>query len=174
MKKEKDNQDVLNGIVELYTIKERFKIVEKTYKSECQRLQELIEVHMAEQKISKFDFVAKTGIFKDDNKTLKVTSVTPKSIVFDPEKLEKKLPRNVVDEVILKEITVDDWAGLVCYLKSCGADAKIVKSFLNIKKTVDSGKLNQLSDLGEISQDDIEGCYEVTERKGYIRIDVTD
>ena len=64
--------------------------------------------------------------------------------------------------------------GLVEYLKSYGVDPKKFKSFISAEEKVLSEKLEQLEALGEISKEDLAGCYEVKPRSSYLRISVAE
>ena len=39
-------------------------------------------------------------------------------------------------------------------------------------KKVNQKKMNELSEIGEIDKEDIEGCYELKEAEGYLKISV--
>lgn len=101
-----------------------------------------------------------------------VTRIQRMSVDFDPEKLEKTLGKDISKEVIHKSYEIADIDGLIGYLKECGADPKIFKSFLNIYKSVDLDELDKLEELGKISRDQVEGCYTVKRQKPYFTVSV--
>ena len=68
-------------------------------------------------------------------------------------------------DVIDKSYTITDINRLIIYLKSCGVDPKVFKSFINVTKTVDEKKLDKLADLGLIRKEQLEGCYTLKRKK---------
>ena len=122
-----------------------------------------VKKYLKTKNINSFNFDSSNGSFK-------VTDVVQKKIIFDVEKLEKRLDREILNEVVEKEYKISDWDNLVKYLKSCGVNPKKFATFLTVEKTVNQSKMNELSKLGEITPEDIEGCYEVKENEGYIKI----
>lgn len=73
-------------------------------------------------------------------------------------------------DVIDKSYTITDINRLIVYLKSCGVDPKVFKSFINVTKTVDEKKLDKLADLGLISKEQLEGCYTLKRQKPYFTV----
>lgn len=98
-----------------------------------------------------------------------VKVISPVSILFDTEKIEKRIDSDICKKFINKEYEISDFEGLVSYLKTFGVNPKKFKTFLNVKKNVDNKKLDNLSKLGEISEEDLKGCYTVKENKVYIK-----
>lgn len=70
-------------------------------------------------------------------------------------------------DVIDKSYTITDIDSLIIYLKSCGVDPKVFKSFINVTKTVDEKKLDKLADLGLIRKEQLEGCYTLKCKKTF-------
>ena len=99
-----------------------------------------------------------------------VTRVQRESVEFDVKKLEKKLSKDIKKKVIVKNPKLIDFDGLLKYVKSLGGDPKTFKSFFIVEKEVDEKELNRLSEIGEVSISDIEGCFEVKSRKPYYRL----
>lgn len=107
-----------------------------------------------------------------DGEDLVVNKVQKTSIDFDVDKLESRLDKKLSKEVIEKKYTITDFDRLVIYLRSCGVDPKVFKSFLSVTKTADTKKLDKLADLGYINKDDLADCYEVTCDKPYFAVRV--
>lgn len=101
---------------------------------------------------------------------LVVNKVQKTSIVFDIDVLENNLSKEMSKDVIDKSYTITDINRLIIYLKSCGVDPKVFKSFINVTKTVDEKKLDKLADLGLISQEQLEGCYTLKRKKPYFTV----
>ena len=74
--------------------------------------------------------------------------------------------------LVEKEYYISDMHGLVKYLKSCGVDPKKFKKYLIVTEKVNQKKMDELSDIGDITREDIEGCYKLEEANGYLTINV--
>lgn len=83
---------------------------------------------------------------------LVVNKVQKTSVIFDVDALENNLSKEMCKDVIDKSYTITDINRLIIYLKSCGVDPKVFKSFINVTKTVDEKKLDKLADLGLIKK----------------------
>lgn len=104
--------------------------------------------------------------------TLVVSRVQSSKVEFDLVKLEKALGKEIAKSVIIKRYEITDIEGLIAYLKECGVDPKIFKSFLSISRSLDAKELDRLADLGEISKDQIENCYTIRKQKPYFTVSV--
>lgn len=105
-----------------------------------------------------------------DDEYLIVNKVQKTSIDFDVDKLENNLSKEMSKDVIDKSYTITDINRLIVYLKSCGVDPKVFKSFINVTKTVDEKKLDKLADLGLINKEQLEGCYTLKRKKPYFTV----
>lgn len=101
---------------------------------------------------------------------LLVTRVRNKKVIWNIKKLKQKLGKTIYNKIVDKTYTVNDMAGLIEYLKSCGVDPKKFKKFIDVKEEVDEKKLNAYFDRGEIKNSVISGCYEVRMSEPYIRL----
>lgn len=112
--------------------------------------------------------------FSDSGIFYKATSVKLKSIEWKINTLQQVLDKEIFNEICNKTYTIIDYDGMAKYLKSIGADPKKIKSFISCEKKIDQKKVDQLSELGEISLDDLEGCYSVQNKESYIKITKTE
>lgn len=104
------------------------------------------------------------------NNTIKVSRVAKTTIVWDAAKLKKRLPADVAKQVILKDYRITNMRELTKYLKSCGVDPNIFKSFLVVEERVDQDAVDRLGDLGVIMPQQISGCYVVNCAKPYFTV----
>lgn len=113
-------------------------------------------------------------VFHDTSRLLsrswKLTKSVPVKVIFDPVKLLKKLGKKLASRVVVTTATIDDYSGLVKYLKSCGVDSKVFKSFVTLHKEVDKDAIEQLEAIGEIDKEDLAGTFEATVGKPSFRI----
>lgn len=159
------NNSIRNVVYELFRTKLHFKEQEKKYKQKCQELQSEIQSYMKKTKVDRLQIIGKRN-----EPSYNVTEVKPKKIIFDVEKLESKLDKELLNEILIKEYKVSDYDGLVSLLKKYKVNPKEFKKFISVTKNVDIKKLDELSELGEISYDDIKGCYEITSGTSYVKI----
>lgn len=101
-----------------------------------------------------------------------VNRIQKSSVIFDADKLEKTLDNELSKRVILKHYEIIDMTGLIAYLKSCGVDPKVFKSFLSVSKSVDVAELDRLEELGKITTEQVQGCYTVKRQKPYFTVGV--
>lgn len=167
-----ENEQAKRTIIELYELQQNFKKQESEYKQRREELQTSIKNFMFVNGIGGASFIANQGIFAKEESVLNAKVITPCKVEFDADKLEQKLGKEKCVDFICKEYTISDINGLIKYLKSCGVSSKKFKSFINVKKKVDSKKINELSEVGKLSNDDIKGCYELIKGTSYIKINV--
>lgn len=173
----RENDTVKLQSIELYELEQKFKQLKAKYERKKEALVTQIKNFMftnTEGIEEEFQFMVqskntsepKTGI-------LSVKKVSPTTIVWDAAKLEKRLGKEKSSKVIEKTYTIDDMEGLIRYLKECGVSPKKFKSFLSVEKNVNQQALKQMDELGEITEQDIKGCYTVQSKSSYLRISMT-
>lgn len=107
-----------------------------------------------------------------DAKSFVVTRIQSSRVEFNPDKLEKVLGKELSRDVIQKHYEIVDMNGLITYLKDCGIDPKVFKSFISVRKTVDTKELDRLEELGKITAEQIKGCYTVKSQSPYFTVNV--
>lgn len=119
-----------------------------------------------------YEGISKLVIDNDDleGNELVVNKVQKTSVIFDIDALENNLSKEMCKDVIDKSYTITDINRLIVYLKSCGVDPKVFKSYINVTKTVDEKKLDKLADLGLISKEQLKGCYTLKRQKPYFTV----
>lgn len=170
-----ENEEVKQQVIELYELETKFKTIKQQYEEKKTKVTTAIKNFMYCNKgmNDEFQFLAQKGnTFSGMNKMLRVKRIVPTSIEWDADKLSEKLPKAVAVKVIKKQHTIDDWNGLVKYLKSCGVNPRKFKSYITTSSVVDSKALEQLDAVGELSMKDVKGCYRVVEKSGYLRLDI--
>ena len=101
-----------------------------------------------------------------------VTRIQSSKVEFNPDKLEKALGKELSCDVIQKHYEIIDMNGLVTYLKDCGTNPKVFKSFISIRKTVNVKELERLEELGKITTEQIKGCYTVKSQNPYFTVNI--
>lgn len=106
------------------------------------------------------------------NGTVRVTKVEKTSIEWDTDKLKKKLPKLALKKVFKKRYVITDYASLVRYLKSIGADPSVFKLYVTSEEVFDADAIESLSNTGEIGINNIKGCYFVKCQKPYFTVTI--
>ena len=156
-------------ISELFEIKDKSKRLQDEYKIRIKYLERKIDDMLTKKNESSYSFLC-----QDKNSEsqfyYKATSVKPKKIDWRMDVVEQVLDKKTFNQICSKKYTIIDYEGLASYLKVIHADPKVVKSFISCEKTMNQKMLDQLSELGEISIEDLEGCYTVTDKEQYVRV----
>lgn len=101
-----------------------------------------------------------------------VTRIQSSKVEFNPDKLEKALGKELAQDVIQKHYEIIDMSGLVTYLKECGISPKVFKSFISVRKTVNTKELDRLEELGKITAKQIKGCYTIKSQNPYFTVNI--
>ncbi len=113
--------------------------------------------------------------FTMGSKNYKVTDVNPKKIIWDVDKLldrfkKRKVSKEITQQVIKKSYAISDWNGFAELLSQHGMKPSDVKPFLTVETKVDQKKMDSLSDVGDLSAEDVEGCFTVENTNGYVKL----
>lgn len=183
MKTEKEGQDmktnnttelIKDSVRKLYEAQKRKKKVDEYY-NEVRKKEQLIISNYIFTNLQKgensFDVTLDDGEdYYTNHVKLKVTRVRKKSILWDIDKLKKKLDKKTIKKIITKKYTINDMNGLVEYLKECGVNPKKFKKFLTVDEELNEVELNRLYDLGEIDKEQVNGCYKIEMSEPYIKL----
>lgn len=145
-------------------LKEKQKQFDETKKEFYEKMEKFFEENDVEKSTV---FTSKSLKDEDD---LTVTRTQKSSITFYPEKVKKALGKELSKQVIESRYEIIDFDGLVSYLKECGVDPKIFKTFLNVEKKVNEKELDKLDELGKIDIKQLKGCYTVKNQKPYFTV----
>lgn len=154
-------------ILDLKRLNDEDKNRQSEYKSKKKMYEEKIIKFLGKKNEKSYDFI-------QSNHKLKATFVENKKVDFNVDMIEQIIDKDLFNEIVDKTYVVSDYNGLVKYLKSIGANPKVFKEFIQCEKQINKEKLNQLSELGDISLDDLEGCYTVSVTSSYIKLTDTE
>ena len=101
-----------------------------------------------------------------------VTRIQSSRVEFNPDKLEKALGKELSRDVIQKHYEIVDMNGLVTYLKECGIDPKVFKSFVSVRKIINTKEIDRLEELGKITAEQIKDCYTVKSQSPYFTVNI--
>lgn len=169
-KKRADSQlsrSALNQAIDSYNEEAQlFKAAEARFKQYKERYTKIIGMYFDRFSLDRYSFK------KGKDEAIVVNRIQKSSIKFDADKLEQVLGKDVASQIIQKTYYVEDMEGLIEYLKACGVNGKVFKSFIRVEKSVDQDALDRLENYGVISMDDIEDCYELVQSKPYFTVKV--
>lgn len=101
-----------------------------------------------------------------------VTRIQSSKVEFNPDKLEKALGKELAQNVIQRSYEITDMSGLITYLKDCDISPKVFKSFISVRKTVNTKELDRLEELGMITAEQIKGCYTIKSQNPYFTVNI--
>lgn len=155
-------------VVEYFEKQNKFKQIEKKFAalkskfySEMDKVFDRQGSNLSELKNIKFAFQGNDYI---------VNKVQQVNIDFDIPKLEKKLGKDIAKDIIDSEYTITDYEGLVSYLKECGVNPRIFKTFISVSKKVNTKRIDDLEELGKIDSSALDGCYSLIKKSPYYTI----
>lgn len=106
----------------------------------------------------------------DGAESFVVTRIQSSKVEFNANKLEKALGKELAQTVIQKHYEIADMDGLITYLKGYGVNPKVFKSFISVRKTVNTKELDRLEELGMITAEQIKGCYTIKVQNPYFTV----
>lgn len=162
---------IKSEIIHLYEITEDKKKYDKAFNEDKQKTVSKIDKFMYVNGMYNLS-VSTLGNsnFRDDPIKIQCKKISRRRVNYDADKLEERLGKETCLEFIDKEYVINDIDGLIKLLKEAGVKPKEFKKFIDVKKTVNKEKIDQLSDLGEIKAEDIKGCYSVEEISSYLSV----
>lgn len=158
-------------VIDFHRKQAELKDMQSQLESEKKKFNSMMERLFEAEGLDKSAVFTNCGVHGDCERYT-VTRVQRVSVDFDPERLERALGKEVCKSVIQKSYELANVDKLIAYLKGCGVDPKIFKSFLTVYKSVDMDELDRLEELGKISKDHVEGCYTVKRQKPYFTVSV--
>lgn len=141
----------------------KLKQVEAETKAKYKELQGKVKAYCSK--------VGKSSLwFSENGKRYNITDVNPKKVIWDVEKLREKLPADVAKQVIETTYGINDWSAFVAFMKKHNIKPTEVIPFLTIERKVNQKKVDSLAEVGEITPEDIAGCYTVEPISGYVNL----
>lgn len=161
-----NDKKAFSEVLNLYRLEQKFKVAKQQYEDEKKKLSLKVRNYMFSKDYSQLDFKSR------EFGKVHVSNVIRKSIIWDVEKLKNKIDKDLTDQFIEKKYIVNNMPGLIKLLKEAGVNPKQFKKFITVEEKVNQQKMNELSEIGEIDKEDIDGCYELKEAEGYLKISV--
>lgn len=94
-----------------------------------------------------------------DGTTLVAKKTERVIIDYFVDKLKESLDKEVFNEVVHKNYHITDINGLIALLKKTGIKPDEFKQFIDVTTTVNKDALKQLYAVGDITKEDLKGCY---------------
>lgn len=173
MEKEKNNRSIADFdckklAYDFWILQQKHKQEQEKFKKQKEMFYDTMQGFFEKKKASKsFTFSFKDSV---NSGKLVVNRIQKQDVLFDADKLEKVLSKAARKKVIKKKYEIVNMSALVDYLKQCGVDPVIFKSFLCITKSVDLKELDKMEELGEITIEEVKDCYSVNFQKPYFTV----
>lgn len=162
---ESKEEKAAKAALDFFHQKEKYDSISKEFESKKNAFYDVMEEYFRDINRNSVTF---DGI--NNGVGLSVKRVGKASINWDINKIEKRIDKSIAKRVIKKQYRISDMEGLKTYLKSCGVNPKIFKSFITVEKSVDEKELDNLSETGYISVKQIRGCYTLDNKKPYYTV----
>lgn len=139
--------------------KKAFEEAEAAFKAQKKAFYRYVDEHTgggAEKRVEVPD-LAQTGAYC-------LARVQRVKISWDADRTEEALKnadKTLASEIVQRDYTLADKRGFIEYAKSLGAEPKKMLSFFAITRRVDEKALNRLTELGEIDEKLLAGCYDI-------------
>lgn len=170
---EKKLLQIKDSVRRLYDAQKSLKEMQKHYEQVKQKEQLCISNFMFSNLpngVNSFVIRLDEGLTYYENPvSVRVTKVRTQKFVWDCDRLKKNLGKRY-NKIVNKTYTINDMEGLIAYLKTCGVDPKKFRKFVDVSAEVDETKVDNLSQLGEITKEDLKGCYTMNLGEPYIRL----
>lgn len=158
-----EQREIRKKVLSLMYHQKQFKEQEKEFEEEKKEVNAIVR-----------NFLKKRGGHKasieTDEGKIGLTLVERKTIEWDAQKLRERLDKDTAEEVIEKKIIVSDAKALKQLLVSHGVRASDFNKCVQVQETVNQDALDNLSELGWITKEQIKGAYKVISSKDYIRM----
>lgn len=121
---------------------------------------------------STFDFIVDERGSDGSTRTFnfKTTRIIPTKVKWDTSKLKKKLDADTYRDVVKRDRQLIDPKGLAKYVKSLGGKPSMLWSFFHVTDSVDEKAMDQAFDIGDITQEDVAGCFSVEAKPEFYRV----
>lgn len=136
-----------NVIVETYKVKKNIDALNKQYNKYKNKIQKYFD-----ENTNLEDSINAKGIIASKRQRVNIT--------YDIVKLKKKLSKEIFNKIVDKTFIISDINGLVKLLKSKGIKYKEFMEFVNVNTVVNNIAINQAFEVGEITKDDLKGCFD--------------
>ena len=159
-----------------YELQQRKKLDDKAFNDEKQEFYKVMNSYFESKEAHGASKITFTAVYDNEDSTRAiggeyiVTKCRRRNVVFNIAKLRHKIGKKKFKAVSTTTWNCFDIDGLAKYVKSLGGEFDVFKSFFNVTTEVDESEVNRLSEIGEVTAEDIEGCYSVNEGKPWYKV----
>lgn len=153
-----NNEEARQTLVNAFKLKEKIDKATKRYNGMRQELGAYIESeHLDELSTGVLEDHEFTGVIL----TAKV-SERVSSLVYDTDKLKEQLDKETFNEIVDKTYTINDIEALISLLKNAGVSPQDFKKLITVTEVANKARIQQLFAVGELSFEQLQGCYSAT------------
>lgn len=96
--------------------------------------------------------------------------VRTSKIIFDVQSVIQKIGKKRSSKFIDSDIRIINMDGMAELMKAHGVPFSEFKKLVSVSKSVNLSKLETMNQLGEVSQEELEGCYEIKHDRQYVKV----
>jgi len=135
-------------------------LVKKAFRAKQMSAEFSLEYDNLRKKIQQhFDTNAAENIIAVDD--IRVSKRSKIYIDYFVGKLREKLHKTVFSKVTSRTYYIKDINGLIELMKQAGIKPSQFKKLIDVKIEVNGNMIKQLYEVGDITKEDLDGCYEV-------------
>ena len=154
-------------VQELYSLNKEFAIMNDKMQARRNEIQEEIERYLDVTGDADVQASYKSD---DEDLILRVQRVMRKKVNYKADRLEVKLGKEKTSKFISRKYVIRDWNAVVKLLKKHKVPAHEFTKLIEVIKDVDTDRLDQEEAVGNISYDDLKGCFTVDYLSSYVRL----
>lgn len=143
--------------------------LKKTVEAENSLMREACLKTLEENNLDNFEAITEKH---DDGtyKTAKVTLVRGNTVTYNLEKLKQKFEKNELKRFVDTTYKINNVDEFKAMLEKYNVPNKEVKKYIEKEQVLREDKLKRLYEIGEVSVEQLAGCYDVKEKKPYIKL----
>lgn len=127
-----------------------------------------LQMLLANKKNIMAKYFEKSGQRRVDNDECIVYVKDNTKIEYDVDAILENVDKELTDQFIEREYSVNDWGRLVKFLKQYNVKASGLRPFISVKKKVNETKLKKLYEIGKLDISDLSDCYEAKVTKSIV------
>lgn len=142
-------------IRETYNLAEQAAELTNKYNANRKKIQE----HFDEKQIKKLIVNDLPDSVGDNGASLTVTKIETVTIDYFVDKLQESLSKDIFNEIVNKYYSIKNINGLIELLRKANIKPSEFKEFIDVKITPNKEAINQLYSVGDITKNQLKGCY---------------
>lgn len=165
----KKDKELIEQLNKVYIMKEKFKKIKEDHDTLKDEVYQIAEEYMKEAKVNSLSFVE-----NNNQQIVTIKKIQSVGINWAIEKLCKKLPKALLDKVLIKKYSITNWGKVTEVMKKYGVPASEIIPYISVEKQVSQEAVNHYYELGEIKTAHLKDCYTTEITSSYLQMSKSD